>query len=580
MSRLHPISAVSRVLSLAVRIGSFSIFAGIMLAGPLAVLPIDAVFVLAPLGVLVGAAYGVARYYRFTYELADGTLAVGSGVFDRQEREIPLGRIQNVDIERGPVQRLFGLAVVKFETAGGSATEAVLNAVTVDEARTLQSAVAEFRRDEPASEPTGRTETVADDDTEAETTADARATRTASGPERHRVYELSTADLLTLALVSFRPAAPMVLIFGVPLGQEYALRLLSETVAVLGGPSRVSLGRLPTFSTGELLLTAGVAIALFSLAAWLLSVAFTVTEYHGFRLDYVGDDLRYERGLIQQYSGSIPLEKVQTVTVRENALMRRFGYAALAVETAGYAPGSGSQDASNTAIPLDDRETVVAVAEALTDAEVPSMERLPRRSRRRYAVRYSLLPVALTGLLAAIDALVVSIPYWYAPLVLIPLTAVFGHLTWRHRGFALLDDLFATRSGVLVRATRLVPYYRVQTVIDTRNVFQRRLSLASVTADTASTASLLGGDATAYDVDDDRARELHETLRQRLMAALRSGSGERRRHALDAYVAESSADGVDDTDALARAPEGPSETGPQSGSEDEPDATDTSARDP
>ncbi|ACV48227.1 MULTISPECIES: PH domain-containing protein [Halomicrobium] len=549
MNRLHPISAVGSVVTGVVRLGSIGFFAGMMLTGPLDVLPLEAVFVLAPVGALVGAAYAVARYYRFTYALAGGTLSVDSGVFDRQEREIPLGRIQNVDIERGPVQRLFGLAVVKFETAGGSATEAVLNAVDVDEARALQSAVAQYRREGD--------ETASDEDEPAHDTV----AREPTGPGQRRIYELSTRDLLTLALVSFRPAAPAVVLFGVPFAQEYALRLLSATVETLGGPSTVSLSGLPTYSTGETLLTVGVAAALFALAAWLLSAAFTITEYYGFHLDYVGDDLRYERGLIQQYSGSIPLEKVQTVTVRENLLMRQVGYAALAVETAGYAPGSGSQDASNTAIPLDDRETVLAVAEALTDADVPAMERLPDRSRRRYAVRYSLLPVVATGLLLSVDTLVQTVPYWYAPLALLPVTALAGHLSWKHRGFALLDHLFATRSGVLVRSTRLVPYYRVQTVIDTRTVFQRRLSLASVTADTASTASLLGGDATAHDLDDQRARTVHETLRERLMADLRAGERGDRRQGLTALLDE------------ADAPDGAVDAGT-------PDPTESSAREP
>ena len=354
MKRLHPFSAVGNVLNRAFSLGAFGFFAGMMLTGPLDLVPILAVFVLAPVGALLGAAYGVARYYRFTYELADGTLSVDSGVFDRQERDIPLSRIQNVDIERGPIQRVFGLAVVKFETAGGSATEATLNAITVEEARDLQSAVASYRRDDRETEPPGGVT----DDAEVDgrpTTDEATEERTERRrPTQQRLYELSTRDLLTLALVSFRPAAPAVILFGVPFAQEYARRFLSETVSALGGPATVSLELVPTYSTPELLLTGVVAVAQFALAAWILSAAFTITEYYGFQIDYVGDDLRYRRGLIQEYSGSIPLEKIQTVTVRENLLMRRFGYAALAVETAGYAPGSGSQDASNTVVPLDE----------------------------------------------------------------------------------------------------------------------------------------------------------------------------------------------------------------------------------
>lgn len=555
MKRLHPISGVWRVLALALRLGSFGLFAGFVLSGPLGVLPFEAVFALAPLGLLAGAAYGVARYYRFTFELADGRLSVNSGVFDRQEREIPLGRIQNVDIERGPLQRVFGLAIVKFETAGGSATEAELNAITHDEARELQTAVAGYRREDSG---TGRsaggdetspseTDSAADEST-TETTAPpeggASRERTTHQPATQTLYELSAMDLFVLALVSFRPAAPAVILFGVPFAQEYALRLLEATVGTLGGPTTLALGLVPRYSLPELLLIGLVAAVQFALAAWILSAVFTVTEYYGFRLDYVGEELRYRRGLIQEYSGSIPLAKIQTVSVSENMLMRRFGYAALSVETAGYAPGSGNQDASNTAIPLDDRETVLALAKALTDAEEPAIERPPSRSRRRYAVRYSLVPLALTGVLLALDTVAISIPYWYAPLAIVPLTALAGHLTWKHRGFALLEHLFTARSGFLVRTTRFVPYYRVQTVIDTRNIFQRRLSLATVTADTASTASVLGGDASAYDIDDQRARELHGTLHDRLMRDLRARSNGEHSHALDAFVDETAGERV------------------------------------
>ncbi len=84
-----------------------------------------------------------------------------------------------------------------------------------------------------------------------------------------------------------------------------------------------------------------------------------VVEYYGFRLSRVGD-LQYERGLLQRYNGSIPLDKLQTLTVRENALKRRFGYATLAVETAGYAVGTSVN--AGVAVPLAPREEVYELA--------------------------------------------------------------------------------------------------------------------------------------------------------------------------------------------------------------------------
>ncbi|ERH03912.1 MAG: putative membrane protein, partial [Halorubrum sp. J07HR59] len=81
--------------------------------------------------------------------------------------------------------------------------------------------------------------------------------------------------------------------------------------------------------------TALVAGALLLVVSWLLGVVSAVTNYYGFRLTLAGEELRYERGLFRRYSGSIPLEKVQTLSIQDNPPKRWFGYATLAIETAG-----------------------------------------------------------------------------------------------------------------------------------------------------------------------------------------------------------------------------------------------------
>ncbi|MEA5387180.1 PH domain-containing protein [Haloarculaceae archaeon H-GB11] len=79
--------------------------------------------------------------------------------------------------------------------------------------------------------------------------------------------------------------------------------------------------------------------------------------------------------------------------------------------------------------------------------------------------------------------------------------------TWQNRGRALGEDHVFTRNGFWRRRTQLVPYYRVQTVIEKRSFFQRRWDLSTVVVDTAGSRSLLGDDASAVDVDADDARE-------------------------------------------------------------------------
>jgi len=537
MRRLHPISAVHRALGLGVSIGSFGVFGGFALA---AVLELEwgilVPVVLAVLSFGAGAALGVARYYRFAYDVTGGTLSIQSGVFDRQERDIPFGRIQNVDIRRNVINRILGLAVVRFETAGGSSTEGVLNAVSLEEARRLQNVVAR-RETDAAEEPLESTPPTADEDTGPETdgeVADERApsetgvtetpesatpTTTEETATEEELFRLSTSELAILSLVSFRPTAPFLVIFGLPVFTDVAVQLFSRSLLALGGPRVESFGQLfqlPPFEVLFVIVVGGVQLFL---VTWVTSALLTANSYYDFQLRRVGDDLRYERGLLQRYSGTIPLEKVQTVTVSENVLMRRFGYASLALETAGYGPGQSGNDAANTAIPLDERETVTALAAELGASSLPDVERPPRRARRRYAVRFALVVGAVAAGLFVIDAFLFAQPWWIALLGVLA-TPVAGHYRWRHRGHALTEDAFVARQGFWRRQTRVVPYYRIQTAIDERTVFQRWRNLANVTADTASTASLVSGDATAHDVDEATARSLHPTLLERLQADL------------------------------------------------------------
>ena len=488
--KLHPLSVPYRGLSRAISLGSAAFFLGAFGTGigpfdePLAVLP------LAALGFLVGFGWEVAYYRRFEYELTADTLDIASGVVSRRHRDIPLGRIQNVDISRNVLQRAFGLAAVEFETAGGGSSEAVLRYVDYDEAKRLQR---ELRR---------RKEGIAEEDREEGEEAGEPTPESAG----ETLFALSNSELLLLSGISFdtRVLAPLVFIVGPLLGT--GLGGFADPLAALE-------------------LFASVASALILVVtAWTLSAAATFARYYGFRLTRVGDELRYERGLLQRYDGSIPLEKVQTVALSENVLERRLGYATLAVETAGYAPGQSPSGGSEAAVPLVERDRGLSLARSIEPFGDLTFERPSKRARRRYVGRYVL---ALAGLAAILrtSLWIFEVPaLWYAPLALVPLAPVAAHLKWVSRGYYVGEEHVATRNGFWRRTTTVVPYYRTQTVIESATPFQRRWRLATVVVDTAGSRSLLGDGAAAVDVD----RETASGLRNEVVAGLEESRLRRR----------------------------------------------------
>lgn len=476
--KLHPLSVVFRALSRGVSVGVALFFVGTGTAAfelPFGVL---AAPLLALVGIALGVGWELAYYRRFEYALTDDTLDIDSGVLSRRRREIPLRRVQNVDISQGIVQRALDLAVVNFETAGGGETEARLRYVSYGEAKRLQRDIQRRKR--------GEAETAGEQVENGEL-----------------LFELTDKDLLLLGLVApdLRALLP-VLFFAVPAVGISIPDLLLESGAFAVGPRGVLLALVSWFGTG----------------------AVTAVRYYDFRLTRLDDELRYERGLLSRYDGSIPLDKIQQLDIRENALMRRFGYAALGVETAGYTPGEGPSGGSEAAIPLAERETLLALARSIEgfDFGTPIFERPPHRARRRYAVRYALVVVAVTGALFAANALLefALLRFWYVLLAGLPFVLVAAHYKWLHRGYHVSLEHILTRNGFWRRSIAVVPAYRVQTVIQTATPFQRWRSLATVEIDTAGSLSVTKRGARAVDFDTSVATDLRETVRRRLHESL------------------------------------------------------------
>jgi len=469
---------------------------------------------------LATVAYELAYYRRFRYAFTEDTFDVSWGVFNRRDREIPYDRMQNVDISRTILQRVLGLSAVSIETAGGGSTEASITYVTADAATAIQSEIRHRKRAASDDHRENRTDhhenrEHSDDQTapEADLSSpheDAETDQQSRARDDELLFEIAPSELALAGILSFDPRVPG-LLFALFTG---AVPFISPVVP-------------QTDSVAVLLFFGAVGLAGLVVISWLVGAASAVVNYWGFRLTRSPTELRYERGLLQRYSGTIPFDKIQTVTITDNPLKRQAGYATLAVETAGYAPGQANERGSEAAVPIASRERVEQLAAEIDGCETVTVDQPPKRVRRRYLARYLLALGALTGILYAGAWWVgVAVP-WYLPAAGAVLTPVAAHYKWRHRGYRLGEDHFLTRNGVWTRELKRVPYHRIQTVIDERTIFQRRWRLATVTADTAGSLSLLGDDAAAVDIDVEAAADLRTELKSRLIDSLVTSRSQR-----------------------------------------------------
>jgi putative membrane protein len=488
-SKLHVLSIPIRGGGRAIGLAIAGSVLGSMVGEPLKAMDLLPGWI--PLGVVLAVLFGFGalvyeglRYRHYRYELTAETLNIDSGVLFRREREIPLGRVQNVDISRSILQRVLGIADVGIETAGGSSTEASLQYVSHTEATRLQEGIRTRKRDLDRSD--GEQGTAEGDATTPDT-------------ETKVLFELDDESLILYSLLSFDPRVLSVLFVVLPVVAPF----FSPTIE----------GR----ATAVLVVGGVGVLVLLGLGIWLTSAFSRFVNYYGFSLTRVGEELRYERGLLQRYDGSIPEEKIQTVVIEENVFMRAFGYASLSIETAGYGPEAAEE--TDSAVPLAERDRLIELAREVEAFDALEFERPAPQARRRYLARYALAITAILAVAFGVNLWMRPIP-WYAIAGLYALIPTAARKQWEHRGWALPEGYVATRNGFWQRRIHVVPDDRVQTVLDQRTIFQRRWGLGTVVVDTASSGGFVAAEAQAVDVSTERAAELRETVTDRLLSSL------------------------------------------------------------
>jgi len=309
-------------------------------------------------------------------------LHIYGGVFTRSHRTVPLDRLQSVDLVRPLRARVFGLAQLNIEVAGGDGTDAKLAYLKHDRALELRSELLSI-----AGRPGARPQAPAES---AEETQEA-------GP----APLVPPVTVRKLAIASLLEALPV---------QLTALLVFGTAFAV----------------TGSIFGFTKVATALWfgffapALLGYLQSTVQMVNRFLRncrFRITRDGGNLLIERGLTDTSHETVPVDRVTAVSFDEPILWRRRHWRRVEVWTAAMAQQSGSVVKSTTALPVGTPAEVETVAaEAVPElSSVFAVERPPRRARWRMPLRWK-----RTGALLDEKAFVVRHGWWVNTYVAVP----------------------------------------------------------------------------------------------------------------------------------------------------------------
>jgi putative membrane protein len=449
----------------------------------------------------------VARYYTYRFRIDAGVLVVRSGLLNRNLRQIPLRRIQNVALKQGLLHRLLGVAEVRLESAVGAGTpEAQMQVLSLRDAAALEAVVQAWGG-------AGVHSTAAAAAAEAPDAQEAvdhdAAADSDQAPERE-LLSLPTLELVKLGLTSNRGLVVGAIGFGAfaQFGGEKFSKSIANT-AEAGVEYADSLG----LGWTQWLLV-GLALALgFVLVVRALAVLLVVLQFHGFRLVESKGSLMVQAGLLTRLRTRAPLAKIQRWTLHHSLLHRVFNRRSLRVETAVLQAGN-DQQALTEVVPIAPPDQV----DALIRRWLPEIDwggwdwqPLHPRAWRRILVPSLWLIAALTAFA------VLRFGPWaglLAPLLL-PLAILRARLLARRCGFVLTDRVLAWRSGWLDRHLSFAEVHRLQGLKLLQSPFDRRHRMARLYADTAGSSTFTHPLDLRY-LPEPIARQLFEEIGRRI----------------------------------------------------------------
>ncbi|AHE53848.1 PH domain-containing protein [Sphingomonas sanxanigenens] len=423
------------------------------------------------------------RWRQFRYGIGADGLVIEHGMIGRTRRTIPFDRIQDVDIERRPLHRLFGLARVRVETGAAGRDEGVLDSVSLAEADRLRAAIRAARDGGAVSSPGV----------------------IAVERKRDAIFAMRLPRVLLLGAFNFS-LVYIAAIFA-------ALNTLDNFLPFDLDDPELYLDAARDRATAGLL-TPLLAVAVVMVAVLLgvvAGVARALSREYGFRLLAEDGGFRRERGLFTRSEVVIPARRVQLGVVESGPIRAAAGWSALLLQTLGE--GGKADGGRQAAAPLAGNTEIAAVLATSRLLRLPAPGVLQPVSRRHIwralgpRIGLPLIAILVAGLFQ---------PWVWSALVLVALGAVLIVLERRRHRYRLDGDMLFIQRGWWRRRLWLVPVKRIQLVELRRGWLQRRLGLASVVADVAGGTML--SNPIVEDLREVDAGALFDALRE---AALR-----------------------------------------------------------
>ncbi|MCB1583083.1 MAG: PH domain-containing protein [Marinicella sp.] len=410
----------------------------------------------------------IIQFWFYHYWLEEDRLVVKEGILFKSLRQIPYERIQNLNIEKNPLHKLFKVATLQVESASGVKPEAVIRVIADQQVKFIQQTIKNkgisihADNGQPVGVPINQVST-------------------------NSLYKMSNKDVATFGFISHKALVPIGIVFSILSQNDYYRDKFIGFMQKFVGDLHVEL-----WGWSEWLLY-GITFGIMTmLVIWLSSIGLAFLKLYQFTLNKEHKNLHAEMGLLTKITANIPIKRIQLIKIKHSPLHRYFRKVSIKMETAGGVTEQ-SGITMNWIAPLVSRvrgQQVISQIQPEVDWSKIQWKNLEQRAWKRIFKK-----IMLVILLAMVPLL-----YFYQwvgilPLSLAPIAFYYAKAYIAHAGYAVNKQVIAYRRGVFFHTISVVKIAKIQNISYMQTPFDRRNQMARITVDTA------GSNPVTQDID-------------------------------------------------------------------------------
>lgn len=494
-------------------------------------------FVIFAILTLISVPAIILRWYYFNYTLTDNEIIINSGVLSKQTRHIPYSKIHNVNTTQNFLQKIFRIASVKIETAGDSATEGVLNYLSVENSEVikqqlnqLSSSASRYSQSSSNINDHGNfqknsqingneiiekkiTDELQEISTEPETISNNYSTPKENEKIKDNaeniIFALTNKELAKFAAIRARP---IFLVFAF-----WVFNLYNQFSLFGGGDFLQDIednysGSFDSVSLTEQIFIITGSLFLIFLISWVMDFLVTFNSFYGFQLKMENLKLYLKSGLLNSVQSTIPIKKIQMIQIKTNKIKEYFNYNSLLLDTAGVT--ANKQSSSEMVVPFAKYQDILSILGNFIKFETEFIaSKISEKMINRRTIKFAIFDIILTSIVVPFTSY-----YFFLLLLFVPIMYLYNLYYYNSFSYFNNIDYILIRFGVFFKKQIIIPIDKIQSVTITNNYFQRRLGLSNLIIDTAASDNM--SDASIPDMDSEDCnrlyKEINNILREKL----------------------------------------------------------------